>query len=66
MRIALVFLGALVALAGTAWTLQGVGLIPGSFMSNNPTWIGIGVATAIVGLALTVFGVRSGPATKKA
>ncbi len=66
MRIVLVFLGVLVALAGIVWTLQGVGLILGSFMSNNPTWIGIGAATAIVGLAVMAFGVRSGPAAKKA
>ncbi len=66
MRLVLVILGALLLLAGIVWTLQGVGVLLGSFMSNNPTWIGIGSVTAVVGVVLLVFGLRSGPAAKKA
>ena len=64
MRLILVLLGALIALAGTVWALQGVGVILGSFMSNNPSWIWIGAGTALVGLGLVAFGFRSGPAAK--
>src|SRR5882762_7360496 len=45
--------------AGTVWALQGVGVILGSFMSNNPTWIWIGAVTAVIGLGLAAFGLRS-------
>lgn len=65
-RVLAVVLGVLITLAGTVWSLQGVGLIPGSFMSNNPTWIWIGAATAIVGLALLAFGIRSRSTVKNA
>lgn len=54
--------GILLALAGLVWALQGVGLILGSFMSNDPLWIWIGTGTVLVGLALLVFGLRSRPA----
>jgi len=57
-----VVFGILFALAGLVWALQGVGLILGSFMSNDPLWIWIGTGTVLVGLALLVFGLRSRPA----
>lgn len=66
MRLILVVIGVLVTLAGTVWALQGVGVLLGSFMSNNPTWIWIGSITTVIGLVLLVFGLRSGPAAKKA
>ncbi len=66
MRIVLVVLGVLVLLAGAVWALQGVGLIPGSFMSNNPIWIWLGAVTTLVGLGLMAFGLRAGAAAKKA
>jgi divalent metal cation (Fe/Co/Zn/Cd) transporter len=61
-RVVAVVLGILIALAGSVWALQGVGLILGSFMSNDPLWIWIGAGTAIAGLALFYFGLRSTPA----
>jgi hypothetical protein len=64
MRMILVVVGVLVLLMGVVWSLQGLGMILGSFMSNNPTWIGIGAATAVVGVVLAIAGVRSGPPTK--
>ncbi len=59
MRIIVVVLGVLVFLAGAVWALQGAGFILGSFMSNDPTWIWIGAITAILGLGILAFGVRS-------
>jgi len=64
MRVILVVIGILVALAGTVWALQGVGVILGSFMSNNPTWIWIGAVTAVIGLGLAAFGLRTGASAK--
>ncbi|TLZ84765.1 MAG: hypothetical protein E6K02_10015 [Methanobacteriota archaeon] len=66
MRIVFVVFGVLVLLAGTVFALQGAGYIPGSFMSNNPPWIWIGSITAIVGLAILAFGIRSSRAVKHA
>src|SRR2546427_7202676 len=42
MRLIAVVFGVLITLAGIVWGLQGLGVIPGSFMSNNPSWIWIG------------------------
>jgi hypothetical protein len=64
MRIILVVLGVLVSLAGAVWALQGAGFILGSFMSNNPTWIWIGVITALLGLGVLGLGVWSGRTVK--
>lgn len=64
MRIIVVVVGVLITLAGLVWALQGAGVILGSFMSNDPTWIWIGIGTAVVGLALVVFGLRLGPPAK--
>ncbi len=64
MRVILFVIGILVALAGTVWALQGVGVILGSIMSNNPTWIWIGAATVVIGLGLAGFGLRSGANAK--
>ena len=66
MRIILVVLGVLVALAGAVWALQGAGFILGSFMSNDPTWIWIGAVTALVGLGILGIGLRSGRTAKRA
>jgi hypothetical protein len=66
MRILVVIFGVLISLAGLVWALQGVGVILGSFMSNNPPWIWIGAATALFGLVLVAIGLRYGPRTKSA
>ncbi|MEK6987719.1 MAG: hypothetical protein AABX97_06450 [Candidatus Thermoplasmatota archaeon] len=58
MRTLVVVVGVVVLLLGTVWALQGAGILLGSFMSNDPTWLWIGAITAVVGLALLVFGVR--------
>lgn len=64
MRIIAVVFGVLITLAGVVMTLQGLGVILGSYMSNNPPWIWIGAATALVGVALMAIGLRRGPPTK--
>lgn len=65
MRLLFVLVGLLVILSGGVWALQGAGLIQGSFMSSDPTWIGIGTVTTVVGLTLVAFGFRGGSPAKK-
>jgi uncharacterized membrane protein YhaH (DUF805 family) len=53
-------LGVLLILAGGVWTAQGLNLAwaPGSFMTADPLWVVIGVATMLAGLAVLVRGLR--------
>ena len=52
-------LAIVVTAVGGVWIGQGLGLIRGrSFMVDDPTWAWIGAATALVGLALVVRGLR--------
>jgi uncharacterized membrane protein HdeD (DUF308 family) len=49
---ALAAVGILAAVAGGVFTLQGVGILGGSFMSGSATWAVIGIALVIIGIAL--------------
>jgi uncharacterized membrane protein HdeD (DUF308 family) len=44
--------GVVVAVVGGVFTLQGVGVLGGSFMSGSATWAVIGVAMVITGLTM--------------
>ena len=57
-KIGLTVLGALVALAGAVWTLQGLGYIGGSFMSGATLWAVIGPIVLLVGLAIIYLALR--------
>ena len=46
-------LAALLAIAGLVWLGQGLGFIPGSFMTGDRTWAAIG-ALCLVGAVLIV------------
>ena len=59
MRWVWLVLGILLILVGAVWTLQGLGVLGGSVMSNDTKWAVIGPIVALVGLALTVFGARA-------
>ncbi|HEX6474863.1 MAG TPA: hypothetical protein VF114_07225 [Candidatus Limnocylindria bacterium] len=50
--------GVLAILAGAVWTLQGIGVLPGSFMSSNTTWVVIGLVTAALGVVLVAWSRR--------
>ena len=45
---------------GALWSFQGVGWIGGSFMSGDRTWLVIGIAVAVAGLALLIRALRRG------
>ncbi len=58
MRAVVVVVGVIIILLGVVWVLQGAGVLAGSFMSNDPTWLWIGAVTSVVGLALLIVGIR--------
>ena len=51
-------IGVLVALMGAVFAGQGLGYIPGSFMSHDLKWFWIGGVMVVAGLALGAAGVR--------
>jgi hypothetical protein len=55
---ALVIVGAILDLLGTVWILQGLNILPGSFMTGQPFWAGAGLVTMVIGLALLLLGIR--------
>jgi hypothetical protein len=55
--------GIVIALLGILFTLQGVGVISGSTMSNTTTWTVLGPIIVIVGVLLIVRGTRPLPTT---
>ena len=57
-RLVLIVIGALVALTGAVWTLQGLGYIGGSFMSGASLWTIIGLVVLLAGLAIVVAALR--------
>ena len=54
-------LGVLVVLIGAVFAGQGLGYIPGSFMTNDPHWFWIGSVMIVVGLALGAAGFLGRP-----
>jgi uncharacterized membrane protein HdeD (DUF308 family) len=58
MRIALIVVGVLCLLVGCVWILQGINVLPGSFMSGQRKWSLYGGLVAVVGVALLVAATR--------
>lgn len=50
MRLTKNLLALIVLAIGALWSLQGVGVIGGSFMTGQSQWLYIGVVTMLVGL----------------
>ena len=59
-RTGLLVLGIVIALAGLLFTVQGVGVITGSAMSNTTFWSVAGPVIIVVGLVLADVGLRGG------
>ena len=51
MRIVLNLVGLLLLLAGGVWFLQGINVIPGSYMTGQTKWALIGAICLVAGLA---------------
>jgi hypothetical protein len=60
MKIALRTLAVLLIGMGTVWILQGIGVLPGSYMTGQMQWAYRGGAVAVVGVAILLFARRIG------
>jgi hypothetical protein len=60
LRYVLLILGGLMDLLGVVWLLQGLGVLPGSFMTGQPFWAVMGAILLVVGNLLVFAGLRSG------
>lgn len=60
MKIVLIIVGGLFVLMGGVWILQGVNILPGSFMTGQMQWAVYGAIAALVGAALLVVAFRRG------
>ena len=58
MRIALTIVGALLDLVGTVWFLQGINVLPGSFMTGQTFWAVMGAVFLATGGLLALAGFR--------
>ena len=58
MRIFLNVLAVLLILMGGVWVLQGIGILPGSFMSGQTRWAIYGGIAALAGIGLILFANR--------
>ncbi len=54
--------GLLLLLVGVVWVLQGINVLPGSFMSGRMGYAGLGVVVAIVGIVILLRSARRKPA----
>jgi len=61
MRAGVGVFGVLILLAGAVFAGQGLGLIPGSFMSGKMEWFWIGSVMVVLGLALGAAGFLGRP-----
>jgi len=50
--------GVVLIIAGGVWSLQGFGVIGGSFMSGNSIWAIIGPVVAVIGLGMAFAALR--------
>ena len=58
MRIALNVVGVLCLLVGCIWFLQGINVLPGSFMTGQTKWAVYGGVLVIVGIGVLVIANR--------
>jgi uncharacterized membrane protein HdeD (DUF308 family) len=52
MRIVMIVSGVLCLLLGCVWILQGVNILPGSFMTGQTKWAIYGALLVIIGIGL--------------
>jgi len=52
MRIAMIVSGVLCLLLGCVWILQGINILPGSFMTGQTKWAIYGALLVIIGIGL--------------
>ena len=66
MRIPIIVVGALIALSGTVFWLQGLSIVgpTTSFMYRNPEWISNGLIILTVGILVIIGGLITGMSKK--
>ena len=58
MKLVLPVIACLLILTGIVWFLQGINVLPGSFMTGRPEWAVRGVIAVLVGTGLLVWRLR--------
>jgi hypothetical protein len=58
MKLLLTIVGGLAVLLGCVWFLQGINVLPGSFMTGHIQWAIYGAILAAVGVAVIVWARR--------
>ena len=58
MKLGINVVAVLMVLMGGVWFFQGIGVIPGSFMSNDLKWSVIGVILILIAVGLLVYNNR--------
>lgn len=58
MKIGLNIVGVILALIGVVWTFQGIGVIKGSFMTDQSQWAIIGIVAIVIGAGLLYYNNR--------
>ena len=64
MRTALRIIGVLLAVCGAVWFLQGINVLPGSFMTGQAKWAVIGGIAFAAGVGMLAVSTRLGRADK--
>ena len=60
MKITLIVISVLLLLTGAVWILQGINILPGSFMTGQIGWAYAGIVTALIGGGLLWIAQRIG------
>jgi len=58
MKLILSIIAVLVFLAGLVWFLQGINILPGSYMTGDPQWAVNGAIAMVVSVVMFVFAQR--------
>jgi len=58
MKILLIIIANLLILAGLVWFLQGINILPGSFMTGQIQWSFYGALAMLAGAGLLVYALR--------
>jgi hypothetical protein len=58
MKLVLTVAGALMVLLGGVWILQGINILPGSFMTGQMQWAIYGCVLALAGIGVIVWARR--------
>jgi hypothetical protein len=58
MKLVLTIAGAVMVLLGAVWILQGVNILPGSFMTGQIQWAVYGCVLALAGIGVIIWARR--------